>query len=205
MASKWDELLERNRVYAETKHQPKEFLGMAPVALPSVIIFACLDFRASVEEFLDLKPDGKIMMHTVAAFRLSPVLTTMFMTEALVIRNLGGRVKSGLHALLFLEEVTRSQALKEVVIIHHTNCGCSIQTTEGVRQSLKSKYPQMADEIDQLDFGTYKGGDLENHNQVVREDIKLLQDSPLVREELKAHVRGYVFDIKTGKLSLVPQ
>jgi hypothetical protein len=45
----------------------------------------------------------------------------MFMTEALVIRNLGGRVKSGLHALLFLEEVTKSQALKEVIIIHHTS------------------------------------------------------------------------------------
>ncbi|CAI6100950.1 unnamed protein product [Clonostachys chloroleuca] len=182
MASKWDELLERNRVYAETKHQPKTFLGEGPVAIPSVIIFACLDFRASVEEFLDLKPD-----------------------EALVIRNLGGRVKSGLHALLFLEEVTKSQALKEVIIIHHTNCGCSVITTTDVRESLKSKYPQMADEIDQFDFGTYKGGDLENHNRVVREDIKLLQDSPLVREELKAHVRGYVFDIKTGTLSLVPQ
>uniref|UniRef100_A0A8H7N674 Carbonic anhydrase n=1 Tax=Bionectria ochroleuca TaxID=29856 RepID=A0A8H7N674_BIOOC len=177
MASKWDELLERNRVYAETKHQPKTFMGEGPVAIPSVIIFACLDFRASVEEFLDLKPD-----------------------EALVIRNLGGRVKSGLHALLFLEEVTKSQALKEVIIIHHTNCGCTVITTADVRESLKSKYPQMADEIDQFDFGTYIGGDLENPG-----GYKALARIPLVREELKAHVRGYVFDIKTGKLSLVPQ
>ncbi|VUC29126.1 unnamed protein product [Clonostachys rosea] len=190
MSSKWDELLERNRVYAETKHHPKTFFGEGPVAVPSIFIFACLDMRASVEEFLDVKPDA---------------LTKVVMAEALIVRNLGGRAKSGLHALLFLEEITQGQALKEVIVLHHTNCGCSINTTADIQKGLKSKYPQNTDEIEQLDFGTYIGGDLENHNRVVREDIKFLQDSPLLRDELKAHIRGYVFDIKTGKLTLVPQ
>jgi carbonic anhydrase len=39
--------------------------------------------------------------------------------------------------------------------------------------------------------------------QSVKDDIALLQASPLVRKELLENVHGYVLDIKTGKLSKI--
>ena len=40
--------------------------------------------------------------------------------EAFVVRNLGGRIKGSLSNLLFVEHVSQEQAIKDVVIIHHT-------------------------------------------------------------------------------------
>jgi carbonic anhydrase len=34
----------------------------------------------------------------------------------------------------------------------------------------------------------------------VRDDVEFLRGSPLLREELKKNIHGFVFDIKTGKL-----
>jgi len=37
----------------------------------------------------------------------------------------------------------------------------------------------------------------------VREDLKFLKESALVRQEIKDNARGYVYDIKSGKLKEV--
>ncbi|KAL1855280.1 hypothetical protein Daus18300_011186 [Diaporthe australafricana] len=37
--------------------------------------------------------------------------------------------------------------------------------------------------------------------QRVRENVKLIKDSPFVREELKARTKGLIYDIKTGVLT----
>ena len=40
--------------------------------------------------------------------------------------------------------------------------------------------------------------------QRVRDNVKLIKDSPFVREELKARTKGLVYDIKTGVLTEFP-
>lgn len=35
----------------------------------------------------------------------------------------------------------------------------------------------------------------------VRENIKIIKESPHIREELKARTKGLIYDIKTGKLT----
>ncbi len=42
------------------------------------------------------------------------------------------------------------------------------------------------------------------HKETIRQDLKFFKESPLVRQELKDRVYGYVYDIKTGKLIPVP-
>jgi len=37
----------------------------------------------------------------------------------------------------------------------------------------------------------------------VREDLKFLRAQPLIRQEVKDNAKGYVYDIKTGKLNPV--
>lgn len=46
---------------------------------------------------------------------------------------------------------------------------------------------------------------LSSLDKSVREDLKVLRDSPLVRPELKEHLHGYVLDIKTGLLRQVKE
>jgi carbonic anhydrase len=37
----------------------------------------------------------------------------------------------------------------------------------------------------------------------VREDLDFLRSEPLIRQEIKDNAKGYVYDIKTGKLNPV--
>jgi carbonic anhydrase len=40
--------------------------------------------------------------------------------DAFIIRTAGGRVRSGIKDLIFLDTFTQGQAIKDVVVIHHT-------------------------------------------------------------------------------------
>ncbi|KAH8896579.1 carbonic anhydrase [Thozetella sp. PMI_491] len=182
MAPAWTDLLERNRTYSESKHQPKPFISEPDFGLPTVFIFSCIDIRVPVEQILSLKPE-----------------------DAFIARNLGGRVKSSLHALLYLDVFAVSQGggFKDVVIIHHTDCGCTHATDDIIKSALKQQAPEAAAEADQLAFGTYDGSSIEKHEETLRADLQLFKSSPFVRPELKESVRGYLYDIKTGKLSAV--
>ncbi|KAL7952692.1 carbonic anhydrase [Trichoderma compactum] len=163
MEPTWTELLERNRVYAETQHKPHILLGQPGFDIASVIIFTCIDFRASAEAFLGMKDH-----------------------EAFVVRIPGDRITTSLQSLLFVDTLTGGQAIKDVVIIHH----------------LESRTRA---EIDKMAIGTYSGRNLQQdrHINTVETDIKIWKDSPLVREELKERVHGYVFDLQSGKLVAV--
>ncbi|KAF4613432.1 hypothetical protein G7Y89_g15455 [Cudoniella acicularis] len=177
MAS-WDELLERNRKYSETKHEPESYISELAQPPPSIFILSCIDFRVPVEQLLDIKTK-----------------------DAFIIRNAGARVKSSFTDLLFIENFTQEQAVKNVIVIHHTDCGFTHNTDENVKNGLKEKAPHLAKEIDQLYFGTYGGSDLLEES--VREDLKFLKASPLIRQEIKDNAKGYVYDIKSGKLNPV--
>lgn len=105
------------------------------------------------------------------------------MTEAFIVQNLGGRVKASLHNLLFVEHFTQGRAIKDVVVIHHTgrfrqtwtkhingessltksdtDCGLTHTKEEDIQADLKATAPQLADEIDRIDFGNYDGSNLE--------------------------------------------
>ena len=136
MAS-WDQLLEQNRKYAETQHTPILYASERTTPPPPFFIVSCLDFRVSVEKFLGIKSE-----------------------EAFIVRNAGGRIEQCLNALLFLEQYSREQVLKNVIIIHHTDCGYSHFNDEKVREGLKAlKDPNLASEIDKLHFGTFGSGD----------------------------------------------
>lgn len=38
----------------------------------------------------------------------------------------------------------------------------------------------------------------------VREDLRFLSAQPLIRQELIDNAKGYIYDIKTGKLTQIP-
>ena len=107
--------------------------------------------------------------------------------DAHVIRNAGGRVSEALRSLAISQTLLGT---KEVAVIHHSDCGMLTFTDESIRKQLREQRGADADHVAFLPFG-----DLD---QSVRDDLTAYKRSPLVRQDVP--VRGFVYDVKTGRL-----
>jgi len=157
-----DELLENNARYAET------FTG--PLPLPPakhVAVLACMDARIDVYRVLGLQ-EG----------------------EAHVIRNAGGVVTDDEIRSLAISQ--RLLGTREIILIHHTDCGMLTFTDEDFRDSI------------QQDTGVRPPWHSEAFGEPeddVRASIERITGSPFVPDT--SSVRGFVFDVATGKLNEV--
>ncbi|KAF5393483.1 hypothetical protein D9757_000491 [Collybiopsis confluens] len=123
--------------------------------------------------------------------------------EAHVIRNAGGVARDAVRSILISQ---RLLGTREVAVIHHTDCGMLTFTAPDLRNIVKSdakSRPANVKEaiekaVDSLEI--YEFGHLENS---VKDDVKFLQDNLLVLDETE--VTGWIFDVKTGKVSQVAQ
>ncbi|MCJ1244986.1 hypothetical protein MMC30_002187 [Trapelia coarctata] len=114
-------------------------------------------------------------------------------TDAITVRNAGGRAEFAVRDLLVLDTLV---GLKDVIVLHHTDCGLTHITDEELRKAVKGKVPRKESEIDNMKFG-----EIANLEEAVQTDVKFLKSSPYLKEELKVH--GYIFDLKTGLLQTV--
>lgn len=106
--------------------------------------------------------------------------------DAHVIRNAGGRVSDALRSLAISQTLLGTEA---VAIVHHTDCGMLTFRDEDIRGTLRTRGVD-ADHVAFLPFA-----DLD---QSVRDDLAAYHASPLVRHDIP--VRGFVYDVKTGRL-----
>ncbi len=157
-----DDLLSNNANYAAT------FTG--PLPLPpakGVAVVACMDARLNVYGILGLN-EG----------------------EAHVIRNAGGVVTDDEIRSLAISQ--RLLGTKEIILIHHTDCGMLTFTDDGFKQSIQDdtgiKPAWSAEAFADLDTD-------------VRQSIARIKASPFV--PTKDSIRGFVFDVATGKLTEV--
>jgi carbonic anhydrase len=157
-----DELLANNARYAET------FSG--PLPLPPakhVAVVACMDARLSVYGLLGLN-EG----------------------EAHVIRNAGGVVTDDEIRSLSISQ--RLLGTKEIILIHHTDCGMLTFTDDEFKKGIQDETglkPQWAAE---------SFTDLDTD---VRQSVNRIKASPFMPHT--DQVRGFVFDVATGKLNEV--
>jgi carbonic anhydrase len=157
-----DELLANNAAYAET------FSG--PLPLPpakNLAVVACMDARLDVYRILGLN-EG----------------------EAHVIRNAGGVVTDDEIRSLAISQ--RLLGTREIILIHHTECGMLTFTDDGFKKSIQDdtgiKPAWSAEAFPDLD-------------EDVRQSIARIKASPFIPN--KDSVRGFVFDVATGKLNEV--
>ena len=111
--------------------------------------------------------------------------------DAHVIRNAGGRARDALRSLVISQ---RLLGTNEIAVIHHTDCGMLTFTNRDLHAKVKQDLNADASDIDFLPFS-----DVE---ESVREDVAFLLSSPLIPGDVP--VRGFVYDVRTGKLSEVP-
>lgn len=93
-------------------------------------------------------------------------------------------------------------------------------TEDGIKGYLKERHLGDDEQIDKLHFGvgneyvsthpisrvfsrSWTSNKHRRLEQRVRDNVKLIKDSPFVREELKARTKGLIYDIKTGVLTEV--
>src|ERR1700710_1624049 len=157
-----DEYLANNAEYART------FTGPLPLP-PSkhVAVVACMDARLDVYRILGLA-DG----------------------EAHVIRNAGGVVTDDEIRSLAISQ--RLLGTKEIILIHHTDCGMLTFTDDDFKRSIQDETglkPEWAAES------------FSDLSEDVRQSLRRIEASPFVTKHVS--LRGFVFDVATGKLNEV--
>jgi carbonic anhydrase len=110
--------------------------------------------------------------------------------DAHVIRNAGGRARDALRSLVISQ---RLLGTNEIAVIHHTDCGMLTFTNRDLHAKVKQDLGADSSSIDFLPFADV--------DESVREDVAFLLSSPLIPASVL--IRGFVYDVRTGKLSEV--
>ena len=155
-----DELLGHNADYV------REFadhgLSLAPAR--HLAIVACMDSRMDIFQMLGLAHG-----------------------DAHVIRNAGGVVTDDVERSLVLSQ--RLLDTREIVLIHHTDCGLQ-----------KIDPAEFGNELEK-EFGLKPSWSVASFNdpfEDTRQSIERLRNSPFLK--FKEHIRGFVYDVADGRL-----
>jgi len=111
--------------------------------------------------------------------------------DAHIVRNAGGRARDALRSLIVSQELLGT---RQVLVIHHTDCGILGLSEEALRERLGRRYGADASDLAFWPFADLDAG--------VREDVALLRACPFMPPELS--VLGFVYDVRTGLLRPVP-
>jgi carbonic anhydrase len=155
-----DELLANNAAYAR-------YFTSADLPMPpgkKVAVLACMDARLNVY--------GALGLHE---------------GDAHVIRNAGGVVTDDAIRSLVISQ--RLLGTREIILIHHTDCGMLTFRDDEVKAAIEA------------DTGLRPPFALEafpDPEQDVRQSIRRITASPFVPH--RDSVRGFVYDVATGKL-----
>lgn len=157
------EFLERNAEYAANFDDG----GLAVAPQRRLAIVACMDSRMDIFEMLGLAHG-----------------------EAHVIRNAGGVITDDVIRSLCLSQ--RKLGTREVILLHHTDCGLQTVTEDAFKIELEAE------------LGIKPWWALESFTDPYADTLqsmRRLQATPFVPH--KEHIRGFVYDVETGKLGEV--
>lgn len=170
-----DSILERNKNFAASQSAARELM---PRALPNVkaVIIGCADMRVDPAHVLGIKPG-----------------------EAVVMRNIGGRITPGL-----LEQLGMLGKIGEVagaipggggefhlIVLQHTNCGITYLASE---TAMLGSYFQAQE-------GELKEKKVTDPRAAVAVDVALLRAIPQLPSDWL--ISGLVYDVATGLVEIV--
>ena len=137
---------------------------------------------------LPMPPAKQIAIVTCMDARLSPyVMLGLSEGDAHVIRNAGGVITDDEIRSLVISQ--RLLGTREVMLIHHTDCGMLTFTDDEVKGQIQEEVG-----IKPL-FALESFTDLEED---VRQSIRRIETSPFIPH--KDSVRGFIYEVETGRL-----
>src|SRR5215467_13384450 len=175
--SNLDSLLERNQAFAAQQSAAETLMPSLPQALPNVkaIIIGCADMRVDPAHVLGIKPG-----------------------EAVVMRNLGGRITPGLLEQLGLLGRIGEIAGKmgggtefHIIVLQHTDCGMTRLASDTDKLG---RYFQIRE-------GELRTKAVTDPYAAVAVDVALLRAIPGLPGEWL--VSGLVYDVATGLVDVV--
>lgn len=138
--------------------------GMSPAPQRHVAVVACMDARLDLFGILGLKPG-----------------------DAHLIRNAGGVVTDDVIRSLTISQ--RKLGTREIVLVHHTNCGMLTFSDDELRGELLDETGQKP---------TWTPESFTDLDTDVRNSMARIKGSPFVPH--RDQVRGFVFEVETGEL-----
>lgn len=176
--SSFDSLLRRNKDFAAQQSAGGTLMPSLPRALPlsKMIIIGCADMRVDPAHVLGIKPG-----------------------EAVVIRNIGGRITPGLLEQLGLlgrigevaGEIPGGGGEFHLIVLQHTDCGITRLTGN----------PDMLAHYFQIDESELKTKAVPDPRAAVRSDVALLRSIPALPSAWI--ISGLVYDVATGLVDVV--
>uniref|UniRef100_A0A8H7K5X9 Carbonic anhydrase n=1 Tax=Bionectria ochroleuca TaxID=29856 RepID=A0A8H7K5X9_BIOOC len=109
-----------------------------------VLVLVCMDARIDPAEALGLQPG-----------------------QAHVVRNAGGRAIDAVRSIIISQQLLGT---REIVVVHHTDCGMLGKSDNDIRCSIKDKTGEDVDHIAFLPFRDLR--------ESVLDDIRLLEKNP---------------------------
>ncbi|HFI0126947.1 TPA: beta-class carbonic anhydrase [Streptococcus suis] len=141
---------------------------------------------------LPLRPKTKVAIVTCMDSRLHVAQALgLALGDAHILRNAGGRVTEDMIRSLVISQ--QQLGTREIVVLHHTDCGAQTFTNEDFAAQLKR---DLGVDVSGQDFLPFT--DIE---ESVREDIALLKQSPLIPDDVE--IFGAVYDVDTGRMTEV--
>ncbi|HEY7814535.1 MAG TPA: carbonic anhydrase [Nakamurella sp.] len=158
-----DEMLRRNKT-AAMYHAT----GLGPSPLKQLAVVMCMDCRVDAH----------------VAFRLNP-------GEIHLMRNAGGIISDDVIRSLAISQ--HALGTREVMIVHHTDCGLAMLNEDQFREEL-AKFAGYRP--------TWSVQAFKDPHDSVRESMRRVKDSPFLHHT--GDVRGFIFDVETGLMEEVP-
>jgi carbonic anhydrase len=173
-----DSMLERNKDFAAQQSAAGTRMPSLPQALPNVkaIVIGCADMRVDPAHVLGIKPG-----------------------EAVVIRNIGGRITPGLLEQLGLlgrigevaGEIPGGGGEFHIIILQHTDCGITRLAGD----------PALLTHYFQIQEGELKQKAVSDPRAAVAADVAALRAIPALPHEWL--ISGLVYDVATGLVEVV--
>ena len=138
---------------------------------------------------LPIKPKTQVAIVTCMDSRLhvAPALG-LALGDAHILRNAGGRVTDDMIRSLVISQ--QQMGTREIVVLHHTDCGAQTFNNEDFQEHLKC---ELGVDVSGQDFLPFQDVD-----ESVREDMKLLRECPLIPDDVI--ISGAVYDVDTGSM-----
>jgi carbonic anhydrase len=107
--------------------------------------------------------------------------------DAHIMRNAGGLVTEDMIRSLATSQVLLGT--EEIAVIHHTNCGAYSFTDDEIKARVEAEVGHRPDWPEQS---------LPDLDEGLRQSLGRIRDSPFILH--KDRVRGFVYDVETGRL-----
>ena len=176
--NKVDDLLERNKEFAVQQSATGTLMPSLPRAMPNVraIIIGCADMRVDPAHVLGTKPG-----------------------EAVVLRNIGGRITPGLLEQLGLlgrigqvaGEIPGGGGEFHIIVLHHTDCGITRLAGD----------PAMLTHYFQIQEGELRTKAVTDPRAAVAVDVAALR--AVLALPAAWLVSGLVYDVATGLVEMI--